>query len=370
MNTNGSMRILFVLDHLGANGTVTHVLTIAKKLMKAGHHIVVTARNGTLLPAFRELSLTFYEIDFPNEFFHNQPEGLIAKSELRKITLQEKITHVHAHQTYSGYIAALCMKELNIPFFYTVHGLYTPLLELNKVLNHARTAISVSPIVFEKLKNVCPCPIYLVENGIDLEQDKLPPQHDIRTTLKLKQNDFTIFYASRLEWKKADICLKMLQAASMLKRSEIPSLQVVIAGEGNRSGQIADTAFAYNLKFARPYIQLIGSKQNLNEYYKIADCVVGTGRTAIEAMICGKPVIAAGNEGFIGLITENNWQNVHYLHYGDHGASKSVTKQLFSSTILEVFQKRNQDLKALTTHMKNYYDIDKNLHKLLQVYKN
>jgi glycosyltransferase involved in cell wall biosynthesis len=80
--------------------------------------------------------------------------------------------------------------------------------------------------------------------------------------------------------------------------------------------------------------------------YWAADLVIGTGRVALEAMACGKPVLAVGVSGYSGPVTRQSLQRSIRIHFGDHGSNAPATSQLIASGILEMLkrQKRLQQL--------------------------
>jgi glycosyltransferase involved in cell wall biosynthesis len=79
-----------------------------------------------------------------------------------------------------------------------------------------------------------------------------------------------------------------------------------------------------NKCMGRNAIHLVGAKYNVNDYYLSSDIVVGTGRVAIEAMSCGKPVIATGNTGYVGIVNKQNKDIQWQLYFGDHGSVKEL----------------------------------------------
>lgn len=49
----------------------------------------------------------------------------------------------------------------------------------------------------------------------------------------------------------------------------------------------------------------------------MSDCVVKTGRAALEAMSSERAVIATGSKGFLGLINPKEYKGLYY-YFGDH----------------------------------------------------
>jgi glycosyltransferase involved in cell wall biosynthesis len=72
--------------------------------------------------------------------------------------------------------------------------------------------------------------------------------------------------------------------------------------------------------------------------YKNADCVVGTGRVALEAMACKRPVVAVGCEGFFGVVNSLNLDEAWACYFGDHSAIQPSSRALIRSAILEVLK--------------------------------
>ena len=52
---------------------------------------------------------------------------------------------------------------------------------------------------------------------------------------------------------------------------------------------------------------MTGGRTDINELVAVADVFVGVSRAALEAMAAEKPVIVAGNEGYIGLFGRISW---------------------------------------------------------------
>lgn len=72
---------------------------------------------------------------------------------------------------------------------------------------------------------------------------------------------------------------------------------------------------------------------NILHAYYAADVIVGTGRVALEAMACAKPVVAAGVAGYCGVVKPQNIDKVIQCHFGDHGAFVPITAQKLSVDI-------------------------------------
>ena len=72
---------------------------------------------------------------------------------------------------------------------------------------------------------------------------------------------------------------------------------------------------------------VLGAVYNVNDYYSDSILVIGTGRVALEAMNCSKPVITLGLNGLVEIVNENNISDMICTNFGDH-TSKANTKIL------------------------------------------
>jgi len=155
--------------------------------------------------------------------------------------------------------------------------------------------IGVASLVLETFKNY-KGPKILIPNGVDLEEfnPKVPP-------LKKFSNDkINILFVGRIEEKKGLIYL--LNAYKILEK-KFKNLRLIIIGEGDLKKECQDYARENNLK----EVHFEGKKveRELVSYYNNCDifcspAIFGEsfGIVLLEAMACGKPVVAFANEGY------------------------------------------------------------------------
>lgn len=127
--------------------------------------------------------------------------------ELEKIMENENITHVHIHQTPSGYLAGRAAENKNIPTIITIHGTYYPNHEIQELLKLSDAVICVSPPLCNYVKTFEIENPYLIPNGINLNDYPRNSQvKDIRSELQIPKDAPVLLYASRITWAKAQVC--------------------------------------------------------------------------------------------------------------------------------------------------------------------
>lgn len=337
-------RILLAVDALYIGGTETHVLGLAKELIKNNVFVAIVAnKTGSLVNSFEALKCPIYHIEFPKTITleKNYETNLVKQIEL--IIESENISHVHIHQTSSGYLAGKAAKNRDIPTILTIHGTYYPNHEIQELLKLSEAVICVSPPLCDYVKTFGIEHPYLVPNGISLEDyPKNSPATDVRNELKIPEDATILLYASRITWAKAHVCSVFLRACKDLKVGEMPNLHVIVVGDGNKLDEIISLARMIDRICGENFIHIVGEQKYMHPYYSIADCVVGTGRVALEAMASEKQVIAAGNHGYFGIVDTGNFEEAWSLYFGDHGSKAVCNRHRLSGDLKKILADKEQ----------------------------
>ncbi len=241
-------------------------------------------------------------------------------AEVSRLHREKPIDLIHAHAALPcGHAAALLSRHLNLPFVVTVHGLdvfNTCLLGGTpadwrrrasiQVYRSARTVICIS----EKVQR-------LLQGGV---------QNDVRSTVVYNGTDNDLFSptpdeALPRQGKEILIVGELLVAKGhelvlrAIRRLEtsFPQLRCRIIGDGPDRSRLE--ALARELGTAR--VQFEGRKSRAEVADAMRGCSVfvlpsryeGLGCVYLEAMACGKPVIACRGQGIDEIIEhgENGW---------------------------------------------------------------
>ena len=337
-------RILLVIDALYIGGTETHVLSLAKELIKNNIFIAIATRKiGSLVNTFEKLNCPIYHIEFPRTltFQEDADQGLV--NEIEKIIERENISHVHIHQTPSGYLAGRAAKNKGVAIVLTIHGTYYSNHEMKELLKLADAVLCVSPPLCNYVKEFGIKNPYLIPNGINL--DDYPKQvhtEEIRDALNIPKDSIVLLYASRISWRKANVCSIFLRACKDLKLKVIPNLHVIIAGDGDKLGDIRSLSEMIEKSCNETFIHIVGEQLNMQPYYAAADCIVGTGRVALEAMASGKQIVAVGNSGYFGVVNNNNFDEAWNYYFGDHQSKGACSRHILRDELKKILADKEQ----------------------------
>ncbi|MCY9514870.1 glycosyltransferase [Paenibacillus apiarius] len=341
MRTN-AYRVLMVMDSLAVGGTETHVLSLVKGLQKLGVKPVYAGASGLMYNSFAQAACPIHAIDLTAGAFMLESSQKQTIRTLKQIIRHRKIDVVHVHQTPSGMYAAMAAKDLGIPVVFTVHGAYYPEEQLIRTSQCSDAVISVSKPVQRYLDNMGIASI-LVPNGIDTEEFYPVPSHDLRNSLEIADDASVVVYASRLAWDKAIVCNLLIMAAARLRKEEMPGLHVVVVGDGLQFPEINEMVKTIHKNTGQTFIHMTGNQTKVREYYGLGDIVVGTGRVALEAMACGKPVLAIGNHGFFGIVEPTVYRQAWDYYFGDHDSERKATEE----AVIESLRKALSDREGL-----------------------
>lgn len=332
------LKILMILDSLNIGGTETHVLTLAKALQSRGHQVIIGTSGGPLTQHFQQAGLEVKLMSFQSD--NPLASNYVTLLEQARTIIQEyEIDLIHAHLIAGLKIAAQISQESLIPVVFTAHGMFYPRRQLQSHLTSVEHAIAVSLPAAAFLNSRLGFPkeqISVVPNGIDLAHFAPQQRGSFREELGLEPGEALITLCSRIAWGKTRVIEETIKAVEELQKTHKARLAIV--GSGPDSGFIKSLAGMVNRRQGRELITLTGAMLDPLEAYLGSDVVIGTARIALEAMACHKPVIAAGNAGYVGLITPQNFTQGWERYFGDHDFLAYTTSSRIKGDLEQVLE--------------------------------
>ncbi len=113
-----------------------------------------------------------------------------------------------------------------------------------------------------------------------------------------------LVWVGRLTGPKGDLAYRLLTRIA----PRFPSAHFTLVG-GPMSERFT-TAAGDN-------VTLVDFVSDVTPFMRKADLVIGAGRVALEAMACGRPVIAVGERAFVGLVNESTIARAKATNFGD-----------------------------------------------------
>jgi len=275
---------------------------------------------------------------------------------------------IHAHFTWSaGYAGSKLKDKYQVPFILTAHGYDIYSLpfknnwwkrQISAICNSADKIITVSKSnlkCIERLK--VSIPINIIPNGYN--SDLFYPKNKIscRKKLGIPLNKKVLLTVGRLSKIKGHKYL--VQAMQIIKESYNNTLCIIV-GEGPLRNTLQKQI---NRQDSTSNIMLVGNKphKEINDWMNACDLFVlpsiteSFGVVQIEAMACGKPIVATKNGGSEEIITskdygllcnvadphdlskkilvalDKNWNSEKTVSYAKNFTWESITKKILMS---------------------------------------
>lgn len=327
--------VLIATMSLDIGGAETHIVELAKGLKKSGFHVVVASRGGVFVKDLENHDIKHYAVPLHNK----RPDNVFkAYHTLKKIILNEKIQLVHAHARIPGFICNMLHKKLNFAFVTTAHGTWKTSGGLKYITRWGQKTIAVSEDVKKYLLDnykIDEENITMTINGIDTEKFSPAVDYsDILNELDIPEDSFKVVYVSRIDKDRELILNSILEMLPQLL-PQLDSLRFFIVGGGSILNSVEEAAQSINKSIGKNAVIVTGPRMDVNKINAMSDLFIGVGRSALEAMASSKPVIIAGNQGFIGLLGEENIDLAIKTNFSGRGQGMANTEG-FIQEILKV----------------------------------
>lgn len=262
-----------------------------------------------------------FDIPFSRNPLH--PKNVKAFKELRKIQEKNNYDVVHVHTPVASFVARLAFrKKENLKMIYTCHGfhfykgspiinwlLFYPLEKIAAKWTDTLVTINEEDYEIATTFNLRNNGQVLKMNGVGIEKENYVienfDRNKYRKSLDIDEDDFVILVLAELNKNKNHI--QLIKAMNLLK-DKYPNIKAIFAGSGPLENDIKKQIKEYGLE---DRITLLGWRDDVKELINSCDMVglfskrEGLGKCLLEAMICGKPVVATNTRGPRELIEEN-----------------------------------------------------------------
>lgn len=320
------MNILMALSQVEVTGAEVYATTVGNELTRRGHNVFYvsdTLTKPTLGPVFK---LRFNKRSILRRFWH--------VFYLIYLIKKHHIQLVHAHSRASGWSSYVACKLTGTPMITTVHG-RQPVHASRKAF-HAlgyRAVAVCEDIAHQIVDNlgVDPAIVQVLRNGIETDKFQLVPAPDNPKPV--------ITIIGRLSGPKGELCYRLLDEVLDLDTCRVRIVSGTKVPE----------------RFARfeGRAEFVGYVDDVPALLASCDLVIGAGRVAMEALLCGRPAFAIGEARAIGLVTEQNLDDALASNFGDIGPKDlaidfaalkgEIESALANNVVPEAIRQRIQD---------------------------
>ena len=257
-------------------------------------------------------------------------------NDIRRIYLENKYDIVHVHTPIASFLTRFALKNYDVKIIYTAHGFHffkgSPLINwiiyypLERLAAHwTDRMVTINDEDFEraktfKLRNNGDV-ILMHGVGINPKEYALSEfnRDEYRKSIGVEKNDFMLLILADINKNKNHI--RVIKAIKELIKND-DHIKVICAGEGPLRSELSKKVVELGLE---DKIKFLGFRRDVKELINSSDCVglfsmrEGLPKSLMEAMCCGKPLIAsnirgcrdiAGNKNVGILVNPNDYKSI------------------------------------------------------------
>lgn len=337
---------------MGIGGAETHILELCRELREMGHDVTLVSNGGVYADELVALGMRHVKLPLNTK----SPDNVLrAYKGLKKLIETEDFDLVHAHARIPAFICGLLWNRIRLKdnrkfrFVTTAHLNFSVNPLWRRISHWGERTMAVSDDIADYLEREYGFPkerIHTTINGVDCA--KFSPETDYTSVVEKHQLDPAhrrIVYMSRLDADRADPAFRILHIAEKLA-GKYPDTDILLVGGGTELEKIQAEAEAVNRKIGRQVIVTTGAVSNTNEYCAAATVFVGVSRSLLEAMAAAKPVIAAGNQGSLGIFDETKIKPAVDTNFCCRGFPQATEDDLYRD-LCALLDRSDEQLQAM-----------------------
>lgn len=324
------MRILQVVNALDYGGVETYVIRLSQALKRLGHEAAIVSHGGVLESVAANAGVDVIKLT-------REP---LARLDLIRSLRDGGFDVVNAHNYNSGRVGCLIAERLGLPYVLTVHG---PRSFLKRLMYPCFSPLVIAMSEGDRREligrgGLAPERVVTTFAPVDVGRyhpNSVPEQ--VRRELLPQPDTKLILHVSRFSHRKTRVAVSLLDAVPEILRQE-PRARILIIGAGPGFGRV-EAGVARIAARLGPMVRIEHARDNLAAAFNSASVVLATAATAMEALACGAPVIAAGRTGYLGPLTRDRFRHGVEVMFADHGrCPRVVSPRVLAEDIVSVLR--------------------------------
>lgn len=300
------MKILIVTDSMNIGGAETHVFTLINEL-KNKHNVTLVSSGGIYVKALEKngLKCVFAPLNKRDALSIRKSREILNK-EMKRADI------VHTHTRFSSFLAKKIRGNSNFPKIVTTAHLNFPLFPFGAFAFWGDATLAVSEDIrmyLRKHYKLNEENIKLTKNAIDLTLYR-------KSSLERK----LIIHTSRIDKGRARTAFLLVEAAETILK-EYKDWRIMIVGDGNLFDKLKKRANAINNRLGFEGIILTGARGDIPALLTYGSIFIGVSRSALEGMSAGLPTIICGDQGYGGIVKNENFSVLSYSNFCARGLS-------------------------------------------------
>ena len=313
------MKVMQLLPELNSGGVERGTLEIARALVTAGHESLVVSNGGRMVSQLEAEGSTHLTLPIHKKAL----SSLWQIRPLRKLIQQQQPDIVHVRSRVPAWLTHFALKGIPAAqrphLISTVHGFYS-INRYSQIMTQAEKVIAVSDSVVqyitEHYKNCPPQDIVRIYRGIDptaFPHGYQPSAQWLNQTFKdfpELENKFLICLPGRITRLKGhETLIELMQQL----HDQYPNLHAIVVGgaDPKKAAYLQEMQDNIQAKNLTERITFVGHRSDIREWLAFSDVVLSLssqaetfGRTALEALSVGTPVVGWNRGGVAEILSQ------------------------------------------------------------------
>ena len=362
------MNILHVLSQHEVTGAERYGSSLIRRQALDGHRVVVVSDTLHTPVEAEYLPMPIGQRDYPQRL-----RNVIA---LRRLIRARDIHVVHAHSRAASWVAFFATRLSRVPLVATLHALQPMHRSVRLFSVYGEEVTAVSPSVLENARTVLGLPrehLHLVPNGTDLERFRPgAAPADARRALGLPVEGPVVALVGRLSGPRGPVATFVVAEVFPRVHAAVPTARLIVAG-GMRGGEdFPEVVAAANRRLGGEWVRHLGHQPDVRATLEAADVVIAAGRSAMNALAVGRPVLAHGETHYVGVVSEATGEECRRTNFGDSGARRPTDPERMAADVVALLgdgARRCRLAEWGRAFVERHYDIQETWRLTRQVYR-
>lgn len=301
------MKIAQLIPTLNYGGVESYVTRISRALVELGEEVSIISEGGPIEERLAASGVDLIRVKL----------GVKDASSVAQLVKERGFDILNAQNYRAGRIAGPIAKLSGVPYVLTVHG---PREFVKRVLVNywSPRVITISAADKRGITGWVGgiAGDRVVTSFLPIDNTRYFPRPGVDSTVFPGCREL-IVHVSRFSNRKARVSLELVDAFESIHERR-PGARLLILGTGPMADRIAAKVADVNSRRGEIAV-MNGPSLDVSDVFNSAAVVVATATTAMEAIACGTPVIAAGRTGYFGPVSVGNFDAAHDVLFADHG---------------------------------------------------
>jgi len=362
------VNILHVLSQHEVTGAETYAAALVARQARDGHRVVVV--SDTLATPVDAL---YVPMPIGRRGYPQRLRNVVA---LRRLIRRCRIELVHAHSRAASWVAFFATRLSRVPLVSSLHILQSPHLSIRLFSVYGEEAVSVTRNVRAQAIRVLGLPphrVHLVRNGVDCEWlDGAPGRDAARRALDLPPDAPVVVLLGRLSGRRTAVAVAAVAEIFPRVRAAVGDARLLVVGGMAMPPEFPALVAAVNGRLGAEAIRHVGHQRDVRPYLAAADVVIAAGRSAIEALVIGRPVVALGEACCVGVVSAETAPAAMRTNFGDFAAPGRPDPEPVASDVVALLENRQRRLELAgwgSAFARRHYDVGLVWRRLQDVYR-